>query len=222
MLKAAREGHAPAAASGAAVKAPVAKAAAAPAPPPVPVKPAPKPTAEAEPVARRGFLSALGALVATPFALAWTSFATATGAFTLGLARFAMPNILVEPPSKFKVGPPGDYPLGTVSTRWTARFGVWIVHAIVEGQNQLYALASVCTHLGCTPSWLESEQKFKCPCHGSGFYITGMNFEGPAPRPLERVGVRVAEDGLLEVDKSVKFQWELGQWADPASRVDVA
>ena len=84
-----------------------------------------------------------------------------------------------------------------------------------------YALASVCTHLGCTPSWLEGEQKFKCPCHGSGFYITGVNFEGPAPRPLERVGIRIAEDGMLEVDKSLKFQEEMGQWKDPASFVPV-
>ena len=40
---------------------------------------------------------------------------------------------------------------------------------------------AVCTHLGCTPNWLEAEQKFKCPCHGSGFYKDGINFEGPAP-----------------------------------------
>ena len=51
--------------------------------------------------------------------------------------------------------------------------------------------ASVCTHLGCTPNWLEGEQKFKCPCHGSGFYKDGINFEGPAPRPLERYAIRI-------------------------------
>ena len=33
------------------------------------------------------------------------------------------------------------------------------------------------TALGCTPNWLEAEFKFKCPCHGSGFYISGINFE---------------------------------------------
>ena len=65
-------------------------------------------------------------------------------------------------------------------------------------------------------------RKFKCPCHGSGYYITGVNFEGPAPRPLERMAIRVAEDGALEVDKSRKFQEEMGQWNDPASFVPVA
>jgi cytochrome b6-f complex iron-sulfur subunit len=132
------------------------------------------------------------------------------------------PNVLVEPPSIFNVGPPSDYAFGTVATKWKPQFGVWIVHTEYAGKNIVYALRSVCTHLGCTPNWLEGERKFKCPCHGSGFYITGINFEGPAPRPLERVGIRLAEDGMLQVDKSLKFQEELGQWDEPSSYVEVA
>ena len=155
----------------------------------------------------------------TPFMAAWAAMAEVTSLWTLHTARFMMPNVLVEPPSKFKVGPLSDYPLNTVSNKWKDQYGVWIVHTDqYEGQNLVFALASVCTHLGCTPSWLDGEQKFKCPCHGSGFYMTGVNFEGPAPRPLERMGVRIAE-GMLEVDKSVKFQEEMGQWVDPASFV---
>lgn len=157
----------------------------------------------------------------TPFVAAWTSIAAVTGISVLGTARFMFPNVLVEPPSKFKVGPASDYPLNTVSNKWKDQFGVWIVHTDqYEGKNLLYALTSVCTHLGCTPNWLDGEQKFKCPCHGSGFYITGVNFEGPAPRPLERAGIRIAEDGMLEVDKSLKFQEEMGQWTDAASFVE--
>ncbi len=158
----------------------------------------------------------------TPFMAAWAAMAEITGLWTLHTARFMMPNVLVEPPSKFKVGPLSDYPLNTVSNKWKDQYGVWIVHTDqYEGQNLIFALASVCTHLGCTPSWLDGEQKFKCPCHGSGFYITGVNFEGPAPRPLERMGVRIAE-GMLEVDKSVKFQEEMGQWVDPASFISAS
>jgi cytochrome b6-f complex iron-sulfur subunit len=189
-------------------------------PPPVPVRPEPqvkltKPVGES----RRW---AIWAIVATPFALAWTMFAATTLAATLGTLRFMFPNIITEPPRKFKVGPPTDFDLGTVSTKFVASSGVWIVHTDqYKGKNMIYALASVCTHLGCTPSWLEGEQKFKCPCHGSGFYITGVNFEGPAPRPLERVGIRLAPDGMLEVDKSVKFQEEMGQWDDPASYLEM-
>lgn len=158
----------------------------------------------------------------TPFAAAWASIGAVGGVFTLGTARFMFPNVLVEPPSKFKVGPLSDYPINTVSNKWKDQFGVWIVHTDqYEGRNLLFALTSVCTHLGCTPNWLDGEQKFKCPCHGSGFYITGVNFEGPAPRPLERAGLRIAEDGMLEVNKSVKFQEEMGQWTDPSSFVNV-
>jgi hypothetical protein len=58
-------------------------------------------------------------------------------------------------------------------------------------------LIAVCTHLGCSPNWLPAENKFKCPCHGSGFYMSGVNFEGPAPRPLERARIVLADDGQI-------------------------
>jgi cytochrome b6-f complex iron-sulfur subunit len=48
-----------------------------------------------------------------------------------------------------------------------------------------------------------------------------MNFEGPAPRPLERYRVTLAEDGQVLVDKSRKFQWEKGQWSDPDAFLQV-
>lgn len=206
-------------------KAPAKAAAAPPVVKPMPAKPAPSKGAAAKKGAaeasqgRRWFL--LGGLWSA-FSIAWTAVIATTTIATLGMARFMLPNVLTEPPRKFKIGSPSDYDLGTVATKWVAAFGIWVVHTDqYKGRNLIYALLSVCTHLGCTPSWLEGEQKFKCPCHGSGFYITGVNFEGPAPRPLERVGLRIAEDGMLEVDKSVRFQEEMGQWADPNSYVEM-
>ncbi len=185
------------------------------------LKPAGKPKPGAKQVARRGFLETCIATICSPIVVAWSSLVAATAVSSLAMARFMMPNVLVEPPTKFKIGPPTDYGGGTVSTKWKAQFGVWIVNSDVDGEQLIYALSTVCTHLGCTPNWLEGEQKFKCPCHGSGFYKSGINFEGPAPRPLERYGIRLAEDGMLEVDKSVKFQRELGQWEVAASYVPV-
>ena len=187
-----------------------------PALPPMPVKPAASKDKKGA-VERRSFIAACF----SPLVIAFGSMAATGLLWVLDLARFMFPNVLVEPPTKFKIGSSSDYPLGTVSTKWLAARGIWIVHTDqYQGKNLIYALASVCTHLGCTPNWLEGEQKYKCPCHGSGFYVTGINFEGPAPRPLERVGIRVAPDGMLEVDKSVKFQEEMGQWQDPNSFVD--
>jgi cytochrome b6-f complex iron-sulfur subunit len=188
--------------------------------PPMPIKPAyaqrpapaPKPVREVAPPAddRRGFLM-----------LGWGALAAVGALWTLATARFMYPNVLREPPNRFKVGFPGDFAPGTVEEKFKAQFGVWVVNTEYNGEQQLFALKSVCTHLGCTPNWLEAEQKFKCPCHGSGFYKDGINFEGPAPRPLERYIIRVADDGQVEIDKSRIFQEEMGQWSDPASFVPV-
>ncbi len=167
---------------------------------------------------RRGFFArAWRLLFGSAVAIGFTSLTATALMWILSLARFMFPNVVVEPPSKFKVGFPGDFEPGQVETRFIARFGAWIVRYQYKGQPQIYALRAVCTHLGCTPIWLDSEQIFKCPCHGSGFYKDGINFEGPAPRPLERFAIRVAEDGQLEVDKSRTFQQELGEWEEPDS-----
>ena len=198
--------------------APVEKGAVARAAPPMPARPA-KPAAKKDGEEdRRGFLEiAMGSFMAMGF----TALSVTGGLFTLGLARFMFPNVLAEPPSRFKVGFREGFPAGKVETKFVPQYGVWVVNADFQGQQQIYALKTVCTHLGCTPNWLEAEQKFKCPCHGSGFYKDGINFEGPAPRPLERYAIRVSDDGQLEIDKSKAFQEELGQWADPDSYVTV-
>ena len=115
----------------------------------------------------------------------WVAFSAACTSSLVATARFMFPNVLFEPPQSFKAGFPGEYNVGEVDTRWKDAFGVWIVREA----DGFYALIAVCTHLGCSPNWLPAENKFKCPCHGSGFYRTGVNFEGPAPRPLERARI---------------------------------
>jgi cytochrome b6-f complex iron-sulfur subunit len=193
--------------------------------PPLPAKPdyaRPRPAPEADAATRRSFLAmASAALFGSSMAIGFTSLAATHLMWLLGLARFMFPNILIEPPTRFKVGFPDALAPGQVETKFIAQFGVWVVKYEFEGQPMVYALKSVCTHLGCTPNWLEAEQKFKCPCHGSGFYKDGVNFEGPAPRPLERYAISLADDGQLLVDKSRTFQEEMGQWKDPASFVPV-
>ena len=115
---------------------------------------------------------------------AWATFTAALSTMTLMCVRFMFPNVLAEPPSTIKVGLPTNYEPEEVSERFKAEWGFWIVRSTrYDGQDIIYALQSVCTHLGCPPNWLAAEQKFKCPCHGSGFYISGINFEGPAPVP---------------------------------------
>jgi|GEM_PF-379937 len=155
-------------------------------------------------VTRRSFLSLLG--------WAWVAFIAATTGALSTMLRFAFPNVTFEPPLKFKAGFPETFAPG-VDERHKDAHRCWIVRT----DTGFYALSTICTHLGCTPNWLSAEQKFKCPCHGSGYYMSGVNFEGPAPRPLERFQITLADDGQIEVDESVKFQSELGQWGLPGS-----
>ena len=149
--------------------------------------------------------------------LAWGAFSAASAAALAATGRFMFPNVLNEPPQQFKIGLPSEYGIG-VDERWKDTFGVWIVKTPDDDIVHLtgfYALITVCTHLGCTPNYLAAENKFKCPCHGSGYHLSGVNFEGPAPRPLERARIVLADDGQILVDKSRHYQQELGQWVDP-------
>jgi cytochrome b6-f complex iron-sulfur subunit len=149
--------------------------------------------------------------------VAWGAFTAASAAALAATGRFMFPNVINEPPAQFKIGLPSEYGMG-VDERFKETMGVWIVRTpqdIVHNASGFYALLTTCTHLGCTPNYLSAENKFKCPCHGSGFRPTGINFEGPAPRPLERARIVLADDGQILVDKSRKFQYELGQWIDP-------
>jgi cytochrome b6-f complex iron-sulfur subunit len=162
-------------------------------------------------VTRRGFFSWA--------AVAWVGFTAAVGGCVSAWGRFMFPNVLYEPPTNFKVGKVSDFATGVVDTRFVETNGVWIVN----DEGKLYALIAICTHLGCPPNWLEAQNKFKCPCHGSGYYKNGINFEGPTPRPLERAAIAIdPSDGQIVVDKARKFLWEQGQWGDPASFIEVA
>ena len=156
---------------------------------------------------RRGVLRAM---FGSAMGLGFTALGAAGGLWAAATARVMMPNVIAEPSSRFRVGFPGDYPEGHVETKYKQRPGVWVVHGVYRGRRQIYALRTVCTHLGCITLWQKDQQKFKCPCHGSGFYKDGVNFEGPAPRPLERYAIRIADDGQLEIDRSKTFQEELG------------
>lgn len=134
--------------------------------------------------------------------------------------RYLFPRVLYEQDPAFLAGRRPDYPeVDKVYERFKQSHGVWLVRLIEDGQDRLVALAAVCTHLGCTPNWLAAEQRFKCPCHGTGFHRDGVNFEGPAPRPLERCRIYLDAAGNIVVDKSRRFRRELGQCRDRESYV---
>jgi cytochrome b6-f complex iron-sulfur subunit len=145
-------------------------------------------TTELDHPTRRHFISWVG----------WSSFVSFFGGVTLASLRFFFPQVLYEPSQRFQAGKPDDYQIGEVSTRMKEEHRVWII----RNDKGMYALIAVCTHLGCTPIWHPSEQRIKCPCHGSNFLIDGQNVAGPAPVPLFRATMELDLAGNLVVDKS--------------------
>lgn len=155
----------------------------------------------AENSSRRSFLSklGLGALVAGFLGQAYAMF------------RSLVPNVLYEPPARFKVGLPDQFPAGLTFLEDRRIF-------IAREQDGMYAISATCTHLGCTVKMVNLSQprkvmlrgkqveitrEFHCPCHGSKYYGDGTNYAGPAPKPLSWYTLETAaEDGQLVVDLS--------------------
>jgi len=119
--------------------------------------------------------------------------------------RFFFPRALYEPKTVFRIGYPSDFGFG-VDTKFQKDYRIWVVRN-AEGLFVIYAR---CTHLGCTPDWKAGENKFKCPCHGSGYDSEGINFEGPAPRPMDRAKLELDAEGQIVVDTSVLYEWPKG------------
>src|SRR2546430_5263659 len=136
----------------------------------------------------------------------WSAGAAFLMAWFIAFFRFLLPRRLVEPATSFKIGYPADYGLG-VDTKWQQKYRIWVDRR----PDRIFVIYARCTHLGCTPDWKASENKFKCPCHGNGYGDEGINFEGPAPRPMDRAFVQLAPDGEIVVDTSRLYQWPKGQ-----------
>lgn len=157
------------------------------------------------PETRRSFLHklGLGGVLAGLAGFGWQSF------------RALIPNVLYEPPQKFKIGPPTNLAEG-MSFLEDKR-----LYIFKEGKS-FYAISAACTHLGCTVKYAKLNQpkqveidgekrsvpfEFHCPCHGSKFYADGSNYAGPAPGPLHWYRLEVSpDDGQLVVDMSSEVE----------------
>src|SRR6202158_1415560 len=137
---------------------------------------------------------------------AWAAFAAFMTAWFIAFFRFFLPRPLFEPATSFKIGYPADFGLG-VDTKFQQKYRIWVDRT----PDRIFVIYARCTHLGCTPDWMPAENKFRCLCHGSGYDSEGVNFEGPAPRPMDRANVQIAPDGQILVDVSKLYQWPKGQ-----------
>lgn len=133
---------------------------------------------------RRRFLLATGT----------TTVVTGLAGFLGATVRFLFPNVLYEPPSRFPVGGPGDFPAGAATFLPDRRLFVF------NSDAGFYAISSVCTHLGCNVNHVAGGG-FACPCHGSRYDANGQVVHGPAPRPLTWFGLSLSSRGELIVDE---------------------
>ena len=63
------------------------------------------------------------------------------------------------------------------------------------------AYSAICTHQACPVNmWAKDRNAFVCSCHGSVFdpKNSAEVIDGPAPRPLPSLGLKVA-DGVVTV-----------------------
>lgn len=136
----------------------------------------------------------------------WSCVVAFLAAWFIAFFRFFLPRALFEPATVFKIGYPADYALG-IDEKYLQRYRIWVDRTA----DRLFVIYARCTHLGCTPDWKPAENKFKCPCHGSGYDSEGINFEGPAPRPMDRARIELAPDGQIIVDVGHLYSWPKGQ-----------
>jgi cytochrome b6-f complex iron-sulfur subunit len=147
---------------------------------------------------RRDFLTRSG----------WAMILGGLGAACLSAVRLLFPRVQHSPPTAVTLGPAGRFAGPGVYDEFREAHNL----VLVRNEQGFFALRVVCTHLGCIPRWIDGDQRFECPCHGSGFTREGINFEGPAPRPLERLKIYLDAEQQIVVDTAVRYRKERGEW----------
>lgn len=130
----------------------------------------------------------------------WTFLWGYLGVNFLMFLRYFFPRALFEPPTVFNAGYVADYSLG-VDQRYLQSNRCWVVRE----PGRVFVIFAQCTHLGCTPDWEQAQNIFHCPCHGSEYDSEGINFAGPAPRPMDRCHVDIDPSGQIVVDTSQRY-----------------
>jgi cytochrome b6-f complex iron-sulfur subunit len=179
----------------------------------------PKPAPKTPPSKSKAAVEELSPSAKMRRRIIWSCVWGFVAANLLMFLRFFFPRALFEPSTVFKIGYPSDFQPG-VDERFKAQARIWVVREA----DRIFVIFGRCTHLGCTPDWKPAEHKFKCPCHGSGYTPEGINFEGPAPRPMDRAHVELDATGQIIVDTSRLYSWPKGgvdHFNDPGSFVNV-
>jgi cytochrome b6-f complex iron-sulfur subunit len=146
-----------------------------------------------EPMPRRDLLGRLSL---------W-SMASALLFATIGMLRLPKAAVLASPSKKVRVRLPDTLADGEPFVPSGRSM------AVFRDSEGVYAISTVCTHLGCIVK--ASPSGFACPCHGSEFEPDGAVRRGPAPRPLDwlevtSTGGSIVVNEAAIVDRGTKVQ----------------
>ncbi len=144
-------------------------------------------------ITRRRYLEIFGKL----------SVVASVVAVAFGAIKAFIPQVLYEPPSKFKIGKPDDFPEGITFLSWHKLY-------IFRKGTDFHIVSAICTHLNCVADWKSDQREFYCSCHGSVFSKDGVHLAGPAPRPLSWHPISFAPDGnlVVETEKQVTQEYK--------------
>ena len=150
----------------------------------------------------------------------WSLLGGYLGINFLMFLRFFFPRALYEPSTSVNIGFPSAFQQG-VNQEFLQSNRLWV---ILE-PGRLFVIFARCTHLGCTPDWLPQQNMFHCPCHGSEYDPEGVNFAGPAPRPMDRCTVTLLANGTVQVDSSHLFMQDpragINQFNNPGAYISI-
>ncbi|MFZ5910253.1 MAG: ubiquinol-cytochrome c reductase iron-sulfur subunit [Chloroflexota bacterium] len=125
----------------------------------------------------------------------WTALSVILGAETAGAVfKFIQPINTGGFGGVVNAGKVDDFQRGSITHNQAGRF-----YLVRMEDGGFLALWQKCTHLGCSVPWVEAENQFHCPCHGSLYDLVGEVTGGPAPRPLDLFPVTI-QDGQVFVD----------------------
>jgi Rieske Fe-S protein len=137
------------------------------------------------PVSRRSVLTA-GAVGAGAVALAACGAGTGGGAPSAKSTSSTDANAMLVPLDSITVGEAVSAKLPTGAQVIVAR----------PTSSTAVCFSAICTHLGCTVQ--PAGKTLNCPCHGSIYdALTGAVIQGPAPKPLPKVDVRVSNGDVV-------------------------
>jgi len=145
---------------------------------------------------RRGFLRAVAGLMTGGLGVAATVLGRAALGHTfdvraprwLRAARLDELETNVPTPVTLRIARRDGY-LESVDQR--------VVFLLRSDTGAVRGLSSSCAHLGCSVSFNRERQQFLCPCHTGVFNLDGTVADGPPPRALDELVVKVERARVL-------------------------